>query len=162
MTERSTAMESLRQKMGFQWAPVEIEIEKSLMRRIARAVQDPNPLWQNEVHAQSSRNGTLVASPALIIALGWEEFDEIATSMMPFGAGVHGSTHLRCYRPIRLGDTINVTTKLVEVSEKSGKQRKHMVFVTYERTYVNQNQELVAKCNQVLISYPIHEGEKLG
>lgn len=154
MAGDSLITEELRSKIGVEGKPRAYEIEKGMIKQFARAIDDPNPLWQDEEYAKKSKYGGLIAPPALVIALGWEDFqaDGPRSGTGP-NAGLHGGTELEYYQLIRAGDTITIINKLVDVRERGSKRLGRMAFLSYERTYKNQRQEVVAKCRQLLISY---------
>ena len=85
------------------------------------------------------------------IRLANEQFQQQMTDSM--GARLHGGTELECYQPVRPGDVITVTIKVANMRKRQGSKLGKMVFVTFELTYKNQRQELVAKCRQMLIGY---------
>lgn len=150
MAEDSLITEELRSKIGVEGKPRVYEIEKGMIKQFARAIDDPNPLWQDEEYARKSKYGGLIAPPALVIALGWSDFQADG----PRGrAGLHGSTELEYYQPIRAGDTITITNTLIDAQEKDSQRLGKMAVFTYERTYKNQRQEVVAKCRQLVINY---------
>jgi len=150
MAEGSLISDELKSRVGVAGKPRVYPIERGLVKQFARAIDDPNPLWQDEEYAGKSRYGAIVAPPALVIALGWSDFQADG----PRGkAGLHGGTELECYQPIRAGDTITITNTLVDAQEKDSKKLGKMAVFTYERVYKNQNQELVARCRQFIINY---------
>ena len=150
MAEDSLITEELRSKIGVEGEPRVYEIEKGMIKQFARAIDDANPLWRDEEYVKKSKYGGLIAPPALVIALGW---GDLQADEPRSGAGLHGGTELEYYQPIKAGDTITITNKLVEASERDSKRLGKMVFLNYERTYKNQRQEVVAKCRQLLINY---------
>lgn len=158
MAGDSLITEEMKSKIGVEGKSRVYEIEKGLIKRFAHAIGDPNPLWQDEEYARKSRYGGIIAPPALIIALGWEDFqaDGLRTHNI---AALHGGTELESYQPIRAGDTITVTNKLVDARERDSKRLGKMAFLSYERTYKNQRQEVVAKCQQLVIIYKTAGGE---
>ena len=160
MAGDSLITEEIKSKIGVEGKPRVYEIEKGLIRRFALAIGDPNPLWQDEEYARKSRYGGIIAPPALIIALGWEDFQKDGVSRQDV-AGLHGGTDLESYQPIRAGDTITITNKLVDARERDSNRLGKMAFLNYERTYKNKEQELVATCRQLIIIYKA-EGVKRG
>ena len=152
MAEGSSGIEGLRSKIGVEWEPRTYEIEREMIRRFARAVGDPNPLWQDEQYARASHYGGIIAPPTFILAIGFEQFVEDLMSLTPFGTVLMGSTELECYQPIRLGDVITVIFKISNLREREGTMGK-MAFMTFDSSYKNQRQELVAKCRQMIIGY---------
>lgn len=150
MTEDSLISEELKSRIGVEGNPRVYEIEKGLIKQFAQAIDDPNPLWQEEEYARKSKYGGLIALPALVIALGWSDFQADG----PRGkAGLHGGTELEYYQPIRAGDTITIINTLIDAQEKDSRRLGKMAVFTYERTYKNQRQEVVAKCRQLVINY---------
>ena len=152
MVEDSLITEEIRGKLGVEGEPRVYEIEKGVIRRFVQAIDDPNPLWQDEEYAKKSKHGSIIAPPTFIPIVGNEQFQSQLVSLLP-ESKLHGGTELECYQPVRPGDTITVTTKIADVREREGKRMGKMVFVTFEVTYKNQRQELVAKCRQALIGY---------
>lgn len=110
-----------------------------MVERFARAIGDPNPMWQDEV------------PPTFVDTLGVEQMQQLV-AWAPAATSLLGSTELECYQPVRVGDTITVTPKLSSVRERPGKMGK-MSFVTVEITYENQRRELVARCRKMIINY---------
>ena len=153
MTERPAGIERLRDKTGEEWQLGVYEIEKGMIRRFVQAIDDPNPLWQDEEYAKKSRYGGIIAPPTFILTIGFEQIPEKATASMPGTGRLHGSTELECYQPVRPGDTITVSGKIVDIRERQGKRMGTMVFMTIDITYKNQRQELVARCRQMFIGY---------
>ena len=152
MAEASSGIDRLKSKIGVEWEPREYEIEREMIRRFARAVGDPNPLWQDEEHARASQHGGIIAPPTFILAIGFEQFVEDLMSLTPFGTVLMGGTELECYQPVRLGDVITVIFKISNLRERQGTMGK-MAFMTFDSSYKNQRQELVARCRQMIIGY---------
>lgn len=124
---------------GREWAPLVYAIEAGTVARFVRAIDDTDSRWHDE------------APPTFVVTLGIEQIQQVLASA-PSGTSLHGSTELECYRPVRVGDTITAKTKVSNVRERQGKTGK-MSFVTFEITYENQRQELVARCRQMIINY---------
>jgi hypothetical protein len=135
MTTGSLIPDEFKSKIGEPWELGVYEIEKGMVRRFARAIDDPHPRWDT------------MAPPTFIVTLGGEEFGQQIMAMFRDGL-LHGSTELECYQPVTPGDNIIVNAKIAGIRERS-----QMAFVTFEITYTNQKQELVAKCQQTMIGY---------
>jgi acyl dehydratase len=142
MAEGSLSIEGLRSRVGVEWEPKTYQIEGEMIRRFIRAVDDPNPHWQDG----------LIAPPTFILAIGFEQFVEDLMSLAPFGTVLMGNTELECYQPIRRGDEITAVFKISSLREREG-QMGRMAFMTFDSSYKNQGQELVAKCRQMIIGY---------
>lgn len=141
MAEGSSGIDRLKAKIGAEWQAGVYQVERGMVQRFVQAIGDPNPLWQNEE----------CAPPTFIVSLGLAQIvQELA--VVPSVTSLHGGTELECYQPVVVGDTLTVTAKIADVRERQGKMGK-MAFVTFELTYKNQRQELIARCHQMLISY---------
>ena len=141
MVEGLLGIEGLRGKIGAERLAGVYEIEKGMIRRFVQAIDDPNPLWQDEEYAP----------PTFITTIGFEQIHQ-ALSIAPSVTSLHGGTELECYQPITVGDTVTVTAKISDIRERQGKMGK-MAFVNFDLTYKNQRQELIAKCRQMIITY---------
>jgi len=142
MAEALSGIDRLKSKVGVEWEPREYEIGQEMIRRFTRAVGDPNPLWQD---------GT-IAPPTFVLAIGFEQFVDDLMSLAPFGSVLMGGTELEFYQPIRRGEVITVIFKISSLRELRGKMGK-TAFMTFDSSYKNQKQELVAKCRQMVIGY---------
>jgi acyl dehydratase len=123
-----------------------------MIRRFARAIGDPNPLWQDDEYAKSSRYGGIIAPPTFVLAIGGEQFMDNVISLASFSTLLMGGTELEFYQPISPGDEITVIFKISSLRERQGKMGR-MAFMTFDSSYKNQKQELVAKCRQMIIGY---------
>ncbi len=153
MAENPLIADEFRGKIGVEWEAGAYEIEKGMIQKFARAVDDPNPLWQDEEYARQSRYGGIIAPPTFIVTIGGEQFGQKVVAPMFRDGLLHGSTELECYQPVRPGDRITVTVKLTNIRERQGSRSGKMAFVTFDITYRNQKGELVAKCQQTMIGY---------
>jgi acyl dehydratase len=136
------SIDRLKGRIGVEWEPWEYQIERDMIRRFVRAVDDPNPRWQDGV----------IAPPTFVLAIGFEQFVEKLLSLASFGTVLMGGTELECYQPIRRGDIITAVFKISSLREREG-QMGRMAFMTFDSSYKNQKQELVAKCRQMVIGY---------
>ena len=136
MAENEIIAGEYRDKIGMEWKLGVYDIEKGMIRRFARAIDDPNPLWDS------------VAPPTFVLTIGGEQFGEnIITPVFRDGL-LHGSTELESYQSVKPGDEITVAGKIANI-----RKRSQMAFVTFEITYTNQQRELVARCQQTMIGY---------
>ncbi len=151
MTIDSGKIKELESRVGVEEKPLVYEIEKGMIKRFARAIGDPNPLWQNEEYGVKAGYGGIIASLNFVLTLG---FGKILQDLIsdPEITVLHGSTELENYKEIRPGDVITVTNKIRNIRERQGSTGK-MLFVTIEMVYKNQKKELVAECRQMTIIY---------
>lgn len=141
MAEASVITDEMRSLLNVEFGPEVYEIEKGMFKKFAQAIDDPNPLWQK------------VAPPTFVTALRLDELTEkVWTVKCPLTRFLNAGNELEYYQPIKVGDVISVTGKLVDLREREGRMGK-MVFMTLELTYKNQKGEIVVKGRNTLIRY---------
>ena len=145
----SRIIKELERRIGIDEQPLVYEIEKGMIKRFARAIGDPNPLWQDEEYAVKTSYGGIIAPPNLVLTLG---FGKILQNFIsdPEITVLHGSTELESYQAIRPGDVITVTSTIRNIRDRQGEKGK-MLFVTFDMLYKNQKKEMVAQCRQMAI-----------
>lgn len=143
------------------------EVCKSEIRRWAQATMDSNPLWYDEEYARKTKFGSGCApGPYTLRAVGLykqrlgtpdpvgKHVDEdLRTDLavdyalrIPWPAGVgqfHGGDRVQFFQLPRIGDTITLTSKIVDVVEKTGRSGK-LGIAYIDRTYTNQRGEMLA------------------
>ncbi len=144
-------VEEMRRMIGQEFVkPTVREVEKGAIQRFARATEDPNPLWQDEEYAKKTRYGGIIAPPIFPNSLQPEGESSLAAQEKlleiagPGKTGMVGGTEYEWFQPIRPGDVITVTSKVVDVSEREGRSGKMLVLV-YELIFTNQRGEIAAK-----------------
>lgn len=107
------------------------------------AVGDDNPLYLDPAAAAAGPHGTIVAPPAFAASFRYADdvFDRIPLFRR---GGLMGGIDLEFEAPIRVGDTIRVSSEVREIYEKTGRSGA-MVFVVVRSTLTNQNGEVVAR-----------------
>ena len=148
MAEETLITEELRNLIGKEVGRRVTEIEKGAIRKFAQAIDDPNPLWQEEAYAKDSKWGSIIAPPTFI-SYCKTDMPEIN---FPLKRMLHGEDEIEYYNPIRAGDTISSICKVVDIYEKQGKKGP-MIFTVLETSHTNQKAELVAKNRISIISF---------
>lgn len=151
MVVDSKIIQELENRVGIEGQPVVYDIEEGTIKRFARAIGDPNPLWQDEEYAVKTDYGGIIAPPNFILTLG---FGHVLGAYIsdPSITVLHGTTELENYQAVKPGDVITVTATIKNVRQRPGKTGK-MLFVTFDMVYRNQKQETVAECRQMAIIY---------
>lgn len=128
-----------------EFGPYVYEVEKGAIRKVAEAIGDPNPLWQNEEYAKRSRYGGIIASPTFFFSLRFDEIAQLLTELeCPLRESMNAGSEIEYFQPIRPGDVITVKAKVTDIREREGRSGK-MLFVPVDLTYENQKGELVLK-----------------
>ncbi len=133
-------VDALTSQLGKEWPSREYEVEACAIKRFVRAVGDANPQWET------------VAPPTFATILGFDKFIEQTLDIGSFDTLLHGKTELECFLPIKARDTITVSTKIGDQRQRKSKTGS-VTFINFETSYTNQRQELVAKCQQLVIGY---------
>ncbi len=151
--QESAITPELKALVGKEFPPTTWEVTKGDIIRFAQAIEDPNPLWNDEKQARRSRYGGLVAPPTFLASLVNEETTRLLFNMpTPLKRVLNGGNELESYQPIRPGDRITVTEKVVNLREGQG-TLGHMLFIITEVTYTNQFGEAVARGRNTFIRY---------
>ncbi len=119
-----------------------MEVEKGHIRRFAQALGDDNPLYHDEKYAKKSRHGGIIAPPTFPTVFGFEGERVLDGLGINYARLLHGGQEYEYFRPIRAGDTISFSTKIVDVTEKQGKSGT-MDIITTEMTGLDQEGEKV-------------------
>ena len=153
MSEASAITEGMRKLLDVEVGPKVYEVEKDMIRKLAEAIGDDNPLWQDEEYAKKGRYGAIIAPPTFLARLRIEEMLEMVLSAeSSLTRMMNGGTELEYFLPIKAGDVITVTGRVIDIYEREGKSGK-MVFMITELTYKNQRGEIAAKARNTLLRY---------
>lgn len=140
-----------------------LEVERGAVKKYADAIGDRNPLYWDDEYGRQSRYRSTIAPPGFF---GWP-------AQWDVGAGVVGSAKIQgeilatlaaegyprvldggieyeFFKPVRPGDILAATPKIVGVNEREGKAGK-MIIVQLEINYINQNGDLVARVSRQAI-----------
>ena len=106
------------------------------------AVGEDNPLYIDPVAAKAGPYGGIVAPPGFAASFRYADnvFDQIPALR---GGGLMAGIDIEFGAPIRIGDSINVSSEVKDVYEKTGRTGT-MKFVVVRSTLTNQKGEMVA------------------
>ncbi|MDD5094635.1 MAG: MaoC family dehydratase N-terminal domain-containing protein [Dehalococcoidia bacterium] len=150
----SAITDEMKKMIGHVWGPTVYEVEKGWIKKLAEAIEDPNPLFYDEAYAKTTRYGGIIAPPTFFAALREDAGGEwVKTAKCSLNTGaMNGGNDVEYIKPIRPGDVIGVTDKLTGIVEKDTKRGK-MLFFSFEKTLTNQKGEVVAKARNTGIRY---------
>lgn len=136
--------------IGAQTEPLIFEVERGAIRRYAQAVDDPNPLYSDIEYARQCMYGEIICPPGFF---GWPIKPSTATASLFHKIREHsggrtpmdngGETEFML--PIRAGDTLTMITKVADIYEEIGRSGNRLLLSIFERSYINQNGDLVAR-----------------
>ena len=155
MADESLLTEEMLSQIGNESEDMVLEIEKSVVMRFVEAVEDPNPLWQDEEYAKKTIYGGLMAPPNLLctVIAGAGGGRLRVKSSTPRRGGVAGGDELELFQPVMVGDVITSRAKLIDIQERTGKDGTKRIYAIVETTFKNQNGELVATDRSTSISW---------
>ena len=131
-----------RSVLGVESIPMRYEVEKGAIRKFVEAIGDDDPIYRDEQAAQAAGFKTVVAPPTFLCTFRAHELPDLK---IVFGGRVrlNGGNAYAYQQPVYAGDTITVTAKYADVTERTGRTGS-MVFVFTDLTFINQHGEVVA------------------
>jgi len=136
-----------------------LEVNEAMILHWCKAMDDRNPLYTNEEYAKKSKYGGIIAPPPMVqtfcMDAPWPEQEKKADASgyadklreTLHGAGynqtVATTNALEIVRPLRVGDHLRAKRRLANVSPEKQTRTGVGFFVTNERIYLNQKDEVV-------------------
>ncbi len=154
MAEDSVITDEMRSMIGVESEPSVFEIGKEPIRRWAEAIGDPNPLYRDEEYAKKKGYGSIIAPPGFVAQYAYpvKAGQTRIRFRSPFTRRLNGGNEYEFFKPVRAGDVLTATTKLVDIYQRESRMGK-MLFSINETTFKNQDGEVVAKARGTDISY---------
>ena len=118
-TPASFLTEEMRQQViGQKSAPSTTDIEKGAIIKFAQAIEDDNPVFNDDMAARDSRYGGIIAPPTFLRSVGVDRpaypFD------MPFNRLLDGGSEWEYFHPVRAGDRITAAFEELYGGSASG------------------------------------------
>ena len=157
MTEASAITAEMRAAIGKEWEPVTVEVDKTAVRMFARAVGYTDLIYYDEEYAKSKGYRSLPCPMGFVgHPIHRPDRSSRPAYVMPFKTSykrvLNGGTDFEYYEPICAGDVLTATTKVVDMTERTGGMGP-MLFITSDTIYKNQQGRAVAKFRGTLIQY---------
>ena len=150
MSITSVITQEMRDAIGIESAPVTYEIEKSTIIKFAQAIEDSNPLFNDDEEARKTRYGGIIAPPTFSRSLLPGPLPVKITG--PYTELLDGGSTWEYFEVIRPGDKITVSTRILKMFERDGRLG-HVLFTETATTYTNQFNKLVATQKNTTIGY---------
>ena len=159
MEQENSVLSELASGIGKASSPRSEVVEKGAIRRFINALSDQNPLYEDDEFAGKSRYGGKIAPPLFALTFNRRRRPQPDPVLAELGmSGLNAGNEFEFFEPIREGDVITHTTKLIDVKERTGKLGR-MFIRTNETICTNQNGKKVAVCRWITIA---HEGGPKG
>ena len=154
--------EEMRALIGVETPPYVVEVEKGDLRRFVEATGETQPLYTDAEWAKTTRYGGVIFPPTFFCP------DSIIAAQLaglkrpwPFKYSIDGGSEWEFHRPVRVGDTLRLTSRIADLYEKQGSpQTGRMLFTIIEVRCVNQRNELVGIARGTAIVYEGPRGEE--
>jgi acyl dehydratase len=161
MSGDSLITAEMRGLIGIETPPYVVEVEKGDLRRFAEATGETSPLYTDGEWAKRTRYGSAIPPPTFFCP------DPIIAAKLtglkrpwPFKYSIDGGSEWEFGRPVRVGDTLRLTSRVADLYEKQGSQQMgRMLFTVIEVHCVNQRDELVGVARGTAIVYEGTPGE---
>ena len=153
MVSDSLITADMQQAVGQPLSVETFEVERGAITRFARAIGDPNPIFNEEHDAPATGKAPsrdLIAPPTFLRSL------TPAIPPLPDGdrvpRAIDGGSAWQYLAPLRPGDRITVTTRLESLTERTGRLGQ-MLMAVYAIEYRDQRGDQVAVQRNTLIRY---------
>ena len=148
-----------------------VAVNEAMIRQYAALVHDGNASYWDEEFAREQW-GAVVAPPGMLMTwvmpLEWEPGDQAPVGLLtvqvplPGDTFVNASNEVEYLLPVRVGDRLNVTEELTEVSPEKRTSLGTGHFVTTVTTYRRQDGAVVARQTNVLFRFGASPGPDAG
>ncbi len=156
--------EEAKSWLGRSTAPTagDVPVNVPMIRLYCSAMQDGNPTyWDDDFAAQYW--GGPIAPPGMLqtwtIPLQWRPGGTRTVAVMaamvplPGDKPINVSTEIEYFEPIRAGDIVTMTDRLIDISEEKATRIGVGHFITTIADYRNQRGELLARGTNVFFRY---------
>ena len=142
--------DSMRTAIGTESEPKTYLVEAGAIRRFADAIGDPSPLYRDEQAERQSSYGGIVAPPTFLRL--FRPSPAVPEFPNPYPGVLDGGSRWEYFEPVRPGDKITVTVRLIGLYEREGSLGS-MLFAVRENRFVNEVDVLVAVDRDTEIYY---------
>jgi acyl dehydratase len=138
--------------LGKESPPYPVTIERGRIKDFARAIGDLNPFYLDDAVGRASEWGDVIAPPTF--ATTFRDEGGSAAFLKELGVDIsrilHGEQEFEIHRQMRPGETYLCRSKVVDITEKSGRSGA-MAFITRETTVTDDANEIVATSRSVTV-----------
>ena len=164
-------LQEARKLIGWETEPVpsRYPVEYDPIRRYCHMVGDDNPLFMDPEHAANARYGSVIAPPFFIRQTSgpgpWPpRSQEIPTAsgrvLSPRDRNIVLNTEFELLKPVKVGDRISQTQRLVDVYIKPIRLDPKTFWLVNETIFRNQDDEVVATMRNTMVRHRTPEQVK--
>lgn len=140
-----------RSWIGHTLPPSVLPIERTRVKFFAQVIGETSPLHTNEAAARAAGYPDIVAPPTFLFAAELDSgaIDTLLRDLkIPIGRLLHGEQGFTFHRPVCVGDTITVTSRIADIYDK---KNGALQFVVKQSEAVDQTGACVAELRTVLV-----------
>ena len=133
-------------------------VDRSSIRRYAQSIFDSNPIYFDEEYAKKSKFGCIIAPPTFIFDVSHDIYADIGKDGRDLSRitikglkAIRGGNEYQFIQPAKVGDTISAKRKIIDVFEKEGKSVGKILFIVYDTTFTNQNDEILGISSETMM-----------
>ena len=138
---------------GKEYPPYAVTVERGKIKEFARAIGDLSPFYLDDEVARAGPWGDIIAPPTFPITFRDEGADTGAL-LRDLGVDIsrllHGEQEFEHFKPIRPGQTYLCRTRVVDISEKTGRSGP-MAFVVRETVVTDGDNDIVATVRHITV-----------
>ena len=155
MSSESVITQEMRDAIGVDSEPATHTVESGAIRAFAEAIGDPNPIYTDELAALETPYAGTIAPPTFLRSL--TPTPPRLPFQVPYPDLLDGGSEWEYVGPpVRPGDRITVTTRVVDLRERTGRLGA-MLFTVLEKRFADQTGAVVALERNTLIHYRASE-----
>ena len=153
MPELPYMTEEAKRWIGHETVEVSDPVSLRQIREYLAGTDDWNPLYHDEEYAKQTHYGGIIAPRMFYrVALrrvvpesSLQEDGQYADLASPgvYGRSMAGNQEAELFEPVRVGDVLTMTTKVLDIFEKQGRSGL-LIFQVDRASYTNQRGEQVA------------------
>ena len=140
-----------KKHIGHEFNAFTVDVEKGRLKFFAKAIGETNPIYSDEVAAQAAGHKTVIAPPTFPFSLSLEGEDSmpvVSLLNLDIGRILHGSQEFEYFTSIYAGDSITVSSKILDIFDKKGGA---LEFVVLQYSFTNQDNVAVATSTNTLV-----------
>jgi hypothetical protein len=126
-------LEQLRSRIGLATTPLTAVVDAERVRAWVEAIEDPDPLWREQV------------PPTFLVSVRSAAWSELLGEIDASGRQwLNGGDRFDYARPLRVGERITMTARVVDCYEKPGRSGD-LLFVVTEASFSDEQGEPVCR-----------------
>ncbi|MGY8751430.1 MAG: MaoC family dehydratase N-terminal domain-containing protein [Fidelibacterota bacterium] len=140
-----------RSLIGKSYPEIIFSVEKQRLKLFAKATQQSNPIYFDEVFAKKNGYPSILAPLTFLTTVGYDQgkpYQYLQDLGVPIGNILHASQEYTNYDSIYAGDELRMESRIGEIYDK---KEGMLEFVSFVSKYKNQKRILVAESVSTIV-----------